>query len=750
MVLYGAMHGRVPLPKHRRSWLAPLFGFGLRVHLGVLVAAALLPALVLGALVFWDGAAAFRRSSEARLADNARALAQAIGRDITIQRTIVDALTDLVDPTDSEAELEGFATSARRLAAPVEGWVVLVDPAQSRQLVNTRLPAGAPLPASWGPSPLRDEVMAGTGTRVLNLASSPTTAEPILRVVAAVHADSTVVRLLSLQTSPGRLVAMLQEVPLGAGGIATLIDGRGRVVARSQDHERWVGQTLPSWTVERARTPRNFELRNLDGIDTLAASHPVPGTPGWYVTVSEPRAPFARLDNDAFVKPLGGALLSLALGVLMVLWLAGRLVRPVEALAQETADGALPPASGAQGQSGIREIDALAERIVEARESLRRRATEAENQTALIASVIDNTEDVVFAKDTALRFVLVNRALLRSMGRTTEEVIDNRSIDLFPRPVAERIEAHDREVMRSGEVTPYEIDIPGPWGLRKFLTVKCPWRDGNGRIIGMVAVSRDITNARQVEERLAAAQARLLQVSRLGATGAMAAGLAHEINQPLTATTNYASLATRLLGESGTPPPPRERIEEVRRVLPNAIAQARRAGAILARLRGFISDGAGEFSPEPVEEVVRDAAAIASATLVREDVELALDLAPGLGTAWIDRVQVQQVLFNLLRNAAEALRDRPDRRIRLAARRTMHGTRNVLEIDVSDNGPGLPDDVLAHLFEPFVTTKADGLGVGLAICRRVIEAHHGRLEAGRAPEGGALFRIVLPDPEVTP
>ena len=97
------MHGRVPLPKHRRSWLAPLFGFGLRVHLGVLVAAALLPALVLGALVFWDGAAAFRRSSEARLADNARALAQAVGRDITIQRTIVDALTDLVDPTDSEA-----------------------------------------------------------------------------------------------------------------------------------------------------------------------------------------------------------------------------------------------------------------------------------------------------------------------------------------------------------------------------------------------------------------------------------------------------------------------------------------------------------------------------------------------------------------------------------------------------------------------------------------------------------------------
>jgi two-component system sensor kinase FixL len=757
------MHGRVPLPSSASAapnLALPQRGRGLRWHLIGLVAIALLPALAMVTLVFRAGATAYHQAAEARLAGHAGALALAVARDLTMQRAVIEALVALPEAADrsasSAADLADFVTVARRLAATVDGWVVLWDADRAEQLVNTRLAPDEPVPAGLTPGPMRAAARTERGIVVSNLFETPRLPRSFLGVVAPVPDEAgTIARMIGLHTWPERLLPLLHQVEVAPGGVATLVDGQGRIIARSVDHARWVGQALPGWRREQTLAPRITRRPSLDGVDLLAAVAPVAGTPGWAVAVAEPWQPYAALHNAAFVKSLLGAAGTLGLAVLLVTWLAGRIVRPVERLAADAAQGWTDGAAPAAGvpPSGIREVDALAAAIAEARTGLRHRAAEAERQRALVASVLDAAADPIFAKDLALRFVMANRATNRVIGAPDATLAGRTAFDTADAASATLAEAQDRQVIATGEPWTGEHRILRPEGAQLFITTKVPWRDGDGQVIGVVGVARNVTRARAAEERLAAAQARLLQVSRLGATGAMAAGLAHEINQPLTAVTNYTSAAARLLGDPGSPPPPMLRLEEVRRVLPAATAQARRAGDILSRLRGFISDGAGERAPEPLDEVLHDAAALAAAILAREQAELLLDIPRPLGAVRIDRVQIQQVLLNLLRNAAEAMRDGAVRRVRLSAWRVAPGAAGpggFVVIEVADTGPGLPEEVAAQLFEPFVTTKPDGLGVGLAICRRAIETHGGTLESVPAAEGGACFRITLPDPDPDP
>jgi PAS domain S-box-containing protein len=744
------MHGRVPLPlagHDPASGAAPVSGrgFGIRAHLGMLVAIALLPALALGTLMFWRAATEYRAQAEARLMAEARGLARAIARDVAMRRVLAETLAALPEAADPPGRLDTFDSLARRVAAPIEGWVLLWEADTGRMLVNTRVARDGPMPDSPPAGPLRDAALAAGEVTLSQLAVSGRVPAPYLSVAAPVTEQGRLVRLVMLNSFATRLVPVVANAALPNGGFATLIDGTGRVIARSHEQERFVGAQVMPWSADTARQPRIVRRRNLAGEDVLLASHPVPETPDWYVVVAEPWRRFASLHNEHFVAPLAGEVATFALGILLIAWFAGRIVRRVQALTDAPPDQAPPP-------SGIRELDALAGAIVEARAGLRQRAEEAEEQRALVASVLDAAADPIFAKDLQLRFVMANRATNRIIDAPEAPLAGRSAFDTADPASAALAEAQDRHVIETGMPWTGEHRILRPEGAQLFVTTKVPWRNAAGSIIGVVGVARDITRARAAEERLAAAQARLLQVSRLGATGAMAAGLAHEINQPLTAVSNYTSAAARLLGEPGSPPPPVPRLEEVRRVLPAATAQARRAGDILARLRGFISDGAGEHHPEPLDEVLHDAAAIAGATLAREQAELLLDIPRPLGHVRVDRVQIQQVLLNLLRNAAEAMREGNQRRVRLSAWRVAPAPPDAggVVIEVADTGPGLPPEVEAHLFEPFITTKPDGLGVGLAICRSIIEAHGGTLQADRGREGGACFRITLPDPDAGP
>ena len=240
---------------------------------------------------------------------------------------------------------------------------------------------------------------------------------------------------------------------------------------------------------------------------------------------------------------------------------------------------------------------------------------------------------------------------------------------------------------------------------------------------------------RESQARLQALHAELLHVSRLSAMGQMAAMVAHELNQPLTAISNYMEAIGALLDRGGDLPLPR-----LRTAVEHAGEQAIRAGQIIQRLRGFASRRDTEKRIEPIPPLLREAAALALVGTRQKGIVIKIDNDIADVPVLADKIQIQQVLLNLLRNAAEAVANQEHREIALLT----EASDGEVQISVVDNGPGLPEEVQAKLFQPFVSTKETGMGVGLSICHNIVTAHNGRLWAELNPDGGTIFRVTLP------
>ena len=247
---------------------------------------------------------------------------------------------------------------------------------------------------------------------------------------------------------------------------------------------------------------------------------------------------------------------------------------------------------------------------------------------------------------------------------------------------------------------------------------------------------RDLTEHQQTQARLQELQSELVHVSRLSAMGEMASALAHELNQPLAAISNYMNGSRRLLAASSDPNRPK-----LENALDRAAEQAIRAGQIIRRLRDFVSRGESEKRVESLSKLIEEAGALGLTGAREQGVQLRFNLNPDHDLVLVDRVQVQQVLVNLFRNALEAMAQSPQREL-IAANTQVAD--DMIEIEVSDTGSGFQENVKQNLFQTFFTTKEAGMGVGLSISRSIIEAHGGRMWAEGNSSGGATFRFTLP------
>ncbi|MDI4664466.1 PAS domain S-box protein [Xanthobacter autotrophicus] len=245
---------------------------------------------------------------------------------------------------------------------------------------------------------------------------------------------------------------------------------------------------------------------------------------------------------------------------------------------------------------------------------------------------------------------------------------------------------------------------------------------------------RDLTERQETEARLQELQAELVHISRLTAMGEMASTLAHELNQPLSAIANYIKGSRRLLDAGSF------KVEMLQGALEKAGEQALRAGQIIRRLRDFVSRGESERRVESLSKLVEEASALALVGAKEHGIQVRFQFDPKCDLVLADKVQVQQVLLNLMRNALEAMMETPRRQLLV---KTEAAEDDMVMISVSDTGHGISAEYAPQLFTPFVTTKRHGMGVGLSISRTIIEGHGGRIWAEPNPQGGAVFRFTL-------
>jgi two-component system, LuxR family, sensor kinase FixL len=378
-------------------------------------------------------------------------------------------------------------------------------------------------------------------------------------------------------------------------------------------------------------------------------------------------------------------------------------------------------------------------------ESLRRAVFQAfernrdlQTREAHLQSILDTVPDAMIVIDEHGAVQSFSTAAERLFGYKAAEVIGKNIKLLMPSPYREQHDGYldrylttgERRIIGIGRVVVGERKDGSTFPME--LAVGEMHSNDRRFFTGFI---RDLTEHQQTEARLQELQSELVQISRLTAMGEMASTLAHELNQPLAAITNYLRGSRRLL-ES---PSDADRMR-VREAVDKAADQALRAGQIIRRLRDFVARGESEPRIESLNKIIEEASALALVGAKERGVRVRFQFNPRVDTVLADRVQIQQVLLNLMRNAIEAMDGAGRRELTIS---TVASDNEEVLVKVADTGAGIAADVADQLFQPFVTTKQHGMGVGLSISRTIVEGHGGRIWVEENPGGGAVFCFTL-------
>jgi two-component system sensor kinase FixL len=356
-----------------------------------------------------------------------------------------------------------------------------------------------------------------------------------------------------------------------------------------------------------------------------------------------------------------------------------------------------------------------------------------------LRSILETIPDAMIVIDGSGLMQFFSRAAERQFGYLENEAIGQNVSILMPNPDRSRHDGYLARYLSTGERHIIGIGRIVTGQRKDGTTFPMHLSIGemqSGGVPYFTGFVRDLTEHQQTQARLQELQSELVHVSRLSAMGEMASALAHELNQPLAAISNYMKGSRRLLAAGSDPN--RAKIENA---LDRAAEQAIRAGQIIRRLRNFVARGESEKRVESLSKLIEEAGAIGLSGAREQGVQLRFNLNPEHDLVLVDRVQIQQVLVNLFRNALEAMAQSPRRE--LVASNVLAAD-DTIEVTVSDTGHGFHDDVKPNLFQTFFTTKEAGMGLGLSISRSIIEAHGGQMSAESNDWGGATFRFTLP------
>ena len=363
-------------------------------------------------------------------------------------------------------------------------------------------------------------------------------------------------------------------------------------------------------------------------------------------------------------------------------------------------------------------------------------------EQALLGSILATVPDALIVIDVRGQIVSFSAAAQRMFQYAESDVLGENISMLMPSPDRERHDGYidhylktgERRIIGIGRLTSARRRDGSTFPIE--LSVGEVQDEGRPLFTGFI---RDLTESQQAERRVADLQAELAHASRVTAMGTLASALAHELNQPLTAIANYLEAGRDMLDADG--PVDRELLREA---MAESASQALRAGEIIRSLREFIRRGETIRQPEPLRGLLAEGAALAFIGVDSRGLDMDISVDPRVDKVLVNRVQLQQVIINLTKNAVEAMAGSPARILRLSAIPAPSPTdAGRVEVIIADSGPGLAPEMSRTLFTPFTTTKPSGMGVGLSISQTIVEGHGGRIWAEPSQWGGTAFHFTL-------
>jgi len=353
------------------------------------------------------------------------------------------------------------------------------------------------------------------------------------------------------------------------------------------------------------------------------------------------------------------------------------------------------------------------------------------------ASLLDLAHDAIIVRDMDDVIVYWNSGAERTYGWRREEALGKIAQRLLQSSYPSEIESIKTEVIREGR---WEGELAQTRRDGRQIVVASRWalqRDDEGRPIAMLQINTDVTERKRAEEALHLAQAELAHMARVTTMGELAASIAHEVNQPLTAVVTDGNACLRWLG--GAKPD----LDEAREAATRIVREGKRASDVLCRIRSLLKKSPPQMAQLDINELIREVLALTRQEILRNQVSLRTELGAGIPAVTGDRVQLQQVMLNLVKNAIEVTNVMSEGPRELLVASKTHGPDRVV-VAVRDSGAGIDPRNLNRLFSPFFTTKPEGMGMGLSISRSMIEAHGGQLWGMPNEDRGATFQFSLP------
>jgi PAS domain S-box-containing protein len=360
--------------------------------------------------------------------------------------------------------------------------------------------------------------------------------------------------------------------------------------------------------------------------------------------------------------------------------------------------------------------------------------SESRDQYRRMSAIFDHIPAAIFVKDLQERYQFVNREFEAYFHVNNADVHDKTVFDLFPRDQAGLFRAHDLLAVELRKEIEHEVVMELDGRPRIFQTYRFPLLRPDGSPYAMSGVYIDITETRHKDEALNKLRRQVWHVDRVASTGALAGSLAHELSQPLSAILNNAQAGLRFMA--------RENIDtdEIRQIFSDIVRDDKRAGAVINGLRSMLQLRETHHAEVDLAQCIGEVIELLHSEFVRLDIVVERVLETGL-TARANKTQIQQVLLNLMMNAMEAMEEQPgERTLKIALSRAEAKAR----ISIRDNGTGIPEGKLERIFDGFYTTKPQGLGMGLEVCRSIVELHRGNIWAENNPDRGATFYFTLP------